>query len=184
MKKILLAFISFILVFSCAAQNKVKTQKFKTSNPNTKFLYRNGFEDYEITPSISIIENDTIIFNELKFNGVISAMYTQKLMYDKFGEWDEIIKPKSLNNLIFVCENVKLFENSEQLYTVAADGTESWKEMYASVIVLNSTNQDCLSEDSIIKDSLISYFSNGIKNLNSSKKFNRLYRKYYRKYNK
>ena len=92
------------------------------------------------------------------------------------------LKPKNQRHLIFVWKNVKLFENNEQMFTVAADGKESWEEMYASVIILNSSSQDCLSEDSKIKDSLITYFSNGIKNLNSSGKFYNLYHKYYRIY--
>lgn len=182
MNKNLIPFVVFLVFMSCSTQYKVKTEKHKTSNPNTPFIYKNGFKNYEITPSISIVENDTITFNELKFNAVQSAMYTQKLMYDKFGKWDTIIKPKNQLHLIFVWQNVKLFKNNEKTYTVAADGIESWEEMYASVIILNASNQDCLSVDSEIKDSLISYFSYGIKNLNSSVKFYSLYRKNYSKY--
>lgn len=182
MKKIFISFLVLIIIISCATNQKVIPEKRITSNPNTPIIYKNGFKDYVITPSISIVENDTVVFNELKFNAVHSAMYTQKLMYDKFGEWDTILKPKNQRHLIFVWKNVKLFENNEHKFTVAADGKESWEEMYASVIILNSSSKDCLSEDSKIKDSLISYFSNGIKNLNSSGKFYNLYHKYYRKY--
>ena len=103
-------------------------------------------------------------------------------MFDNFGEWDEIIKPENERHLIFIWRNIKLFENSEQLFTVIADGKESPGNYFSSVIILDKHNRDCLSYNSKIQTSLVNLFDFRLFNLSSNKKFYYLYHKLKRKY--
>lgn len=190
MKKLTVLVLIIIGILSCSISKKVSYKrnsigiKQKTSNPNTPYIYKNGYLNFEIIPVLTVREKDSTYINELRFNAVFSAMYTKKLMFDKFGKWDEEIRPNNKWHPILVWKKRKLFDNEDKTYSIAAYGVESMEEMYASVIVLDDENQDCLTETSTKKDSLTYYFSNGIINLNSSKKFYEVYREMGIEYNK
>ena len=178
MKNTLLLLITFLLSFSCSAQklnNKSKEKGIgtaqKTANPNTPYIYKKGFLNYNVLQIPVIQKNDTITLNELKFNAVFSAMYTQKVMYDKFGKWTKEIRPNNESHPILLWENVKLFEDEKKLFSVYANGDENWNEIYASVLVYDDEKNDCLKESNILKEKIISYFSKGIQNLNDKKDF-------------
>lgn len=97
-------------------------------------------------------------------------------MYDKFGKWTKEIRPNiDDRHPILVWEKVKLFENENKLYTVYTNGDESWEEIYASALVFDENNNDCLSDSHLDKTKVIEYFSNGIKNLNNNDDFYTLY---------
>ncbi len=55
---------------------------------------------------------DTEVWNELRLNKPRGAMMTGLVLYDAFGNWDEVIKEPKPNDLILVWKNIKLFENS------------------------------------------------------------------------
>jgi len=112
----------------------------------------------------------------LKFNAVASAMYTQKIMFDKFGKWTTAVPSGNNNGFILIWENIKLFDDKEELFTIMASGTESWEEMLASVMAFDSKNNDCLTEKSEFKKEIIDYFSNAIIHLNNDKIFYEKYR--------
>jgi hypothetical protein len=96
-------------------------------------------------------------------------------MFDKFGKWNNQIYLNNDRHPILIWENVKLFETKNKLYSVATNGVESWEEMYASVIVLDSNNKDCLAQSNAEKDSLVQFFANELINLSSDKKFHEVY---------
>ncbi len=143
----------------------------ETHNPNMPIVYKNGFKDFTLKSLLTIENNDSTYITELRFNGVDSAMYTQKLMYDRFGKWTKEIKQVNYKYPTLLWENVKLYDNENNYYTVAANGIESYENMFASVMVYDSQNNDCLSPNSPEKQSMINYFSDGIKNLSNSEKF-------------
>jgi len=186
-KLIILTFI-IIGISSCSTsktisdnENGVENRQ-KTSNPNTPYIYKNGFENFEIKPILTINKKDSTYINELRFNAVFSALYTNKLMYDKYGKWDNEVWPDGATLPVLVWNKRKLIESQNELYSVITNGTESEQEMYASVIVFDSKNRDCLTKTSNVKDSLINYFSDEIRNLGSSKKFYAVYWKMVRKH--
>ena len=94
----------------------------KTDNPNAPYIYKNGFLNYDIIKTPLTVKNNTINLNELRFNAVLSAMYTKKVMYDKFGKWAKEIRPNNKTHPILLWENVKLFENENKLFNVYANG--------------------------------------------------------------
>lgn len=180
MKKNLLLLLFAILSTKSLAQKKNKERGFgtrqRTANPNTPFIYKNGYLNYSILKKAVVLKKDSVNVHVLKFNAVFSAMYSKKVMYDKFGKWTIEIRPNfSDQHPILVWEKVKLFENEDKLYTVYADGDESWEEIYASFMVFDENNDDCLSDSHSDKTKVIEYFSNGIKNLSNNKDFYTVY---------
>ena len=177
---------TFILMLLFCFSNNLYSQKVKkskpvgnrkeTSNPNSPYIYENGYKDYEVLKKLTITEKDTTYVYELKFNDVASAMYTKKILFDKFGKWKTAIPAGDNRNFILIWENIKLFDDKEELFTVMADGIESWEEMFASVMVFDSKNNDCLSENNEYKNEIITLFSDSIQNLNKDNTFYKIYR--------
>ena len=201
MKKIYL--FSLLIIVSCSTKKitvgKQKTnQKYhivtpqvvKTHDQTLKypFIHINGFKDFEINSSNLIKDKNSSFAKELRFNATYSSFYTKKVMYEKF-------RVKREEHPVLIWKNVKLF-NNDNLYTVYATGFENSKGdgnqvksnryhkqvkgsnhgIYASIIVLDSSGKDCLSDDNqVLKKSIIEYFSNGIKNLTSNNEFYDLY---------
>lgn len=181
MKKVLLIFITLIS-FSCSAQRIKKNNREKgvgiaqkTANPNTPYIYKNGYLNYNILKIPVIQKNDTINLNVLRFNAVFSAMYTKKVMYDRYGKWTKEIRPNNESHPILIWENVKLFDNEDRKFTVYANGDENWNEIYASILVFDNKKLDCFSEDYPDKNRIIDFFSSSIKNLNNKNDFYDIY---------
>lgn len=176
MKNIKYLSILFLIVcFSINSYSQKPTKKnvgerTKTLNPNIPYIYENGFSDYEVVKQATLNSKDSSAVYTLKFNAVASAMYTQKIMFDKFGKWTTAVPSKN-NGFILIWENIKLFDDKEELFTIMASGRESLEEMFAAVSVFDSKNNDCLSEKSEFKKEIIDYFSNAIIHLNNDKSF-------------
>ncbi len=143
----------------------------ETPNPNIPFIYRNGFKNYSVKPLLMVENHDSTYINELRFNAVESAMYTQKLLYDRFGKWSEEINQPNYSHPTFLWKNIRLFKNKNKYFTVAANGEEQYDGIYASLMVYDSQNNDCLASDNADRESLIKYFSKGIKKLSSDEHF-------------
>ena len=137
-----------------------------TSRQTGKELLANN-KNIEIAQVLTISDNDSLYFNELRLH-LSSALYTQKFMFKKFGHWDEVV-PVTGNKHYLIWKKCKLFEGKDEFYTVAASGVENRNEMYASVIIQDKDNVDLLAENSKLKDTLVSMFHYGTKNITFSK---------------
>jgi hypothetical protein len=189
MYKILI--FSLVLIVGCSSNHQSSKSsndesvgiKHETNNNKYPFIYKNGYRNYSFVNEFIIeLNNENLKLNELKFEAVFSAMYTQKVMYDNYGSWNkELIID---NQLVLVWENIKLFSDNEDLFTIIARGKETKEDMFASVMVLNQSRhfEDCLSENSMIKPLVVNYFSKGIQNLNDDKTFYSLYHQAKNKY--
>ncbi len=76
----------------------------KTANPHTPYIYENGYRNYTVVKVPFVENNVTIELNELKFNAVSSAMYTKKVIFDRFGKWTKEIKRENQRHPILVWE--------------------------------------------------------------------------------
>ena len=151
-----------LILFSCSSTNKVTEKRCKSILKNDyKNILKDKFE--------SVVNNDTIFLNEVKYECVYTAMYTKKGMYDRFGKWDKEIYPKGKHHPILLWNNVKLFPNDTTEFIVAANGLENVETIYASVLVFDKNNNDLLSDESEFKTKLIDYFSEMIKTNNEKK---------------
>lgn len=165
MKKIIPYILTLLalLVISCSATKQ-----------SGKVLLENN-KNIEIDSVLTVNNNDSLYFNQLRLH-LSSALYLQKYMFKKFGDWDEAIVVSDYKNYL-VWKNCKLFDEKDELYTVAASGIETSKEMYTSVIVQSQDNIDLLAKNSKLRDSLVSLFYYGAKKTRLSK--DKFYRKYW-----
>lgn len=154
--KITLLIISLFLVFSCSNFQTVVT---KDKCPQ---IYQNNYTEILREKYQTIYNNDTIIFNEIRFECVYSAFYAHKVMFDKFGKWDKAIYPNNKTHPILVWEKVDLYSNGKK-YNVYTNGTEEWKHIYASVMVFDENDTDLLISGSSEKEALTNYFAELIK---------------------
>lgn len=110
-------------------------------------------------------------FNQLRLVNIKSALDSQKLMYLEFGMWNESrigLHQKNISQKIW--KNIELFKNGKT-YTIIADGTETSEDYFSSIIIYDSDNIDCLNPDYPLRDEIIAFFQNKIKE-NESKNFN------------
>lgn len=132
-------------------------------------IYRNGFSEVLSTKYLTIYNRDTISFNQIRFQCVHSALYTQKVLYDRFGKWDKEIYPKNSSHPILVWENVQLLSNGTK-YNIMADGVEEWKNIYASVMVFDDEGNDILSDSSSEKLAITEVLADLIRNNDDRKR--------------
>ena len=132
-------------------------------------LYKQNFTEIVREKYITLVNKDTIIFNEVRYECVFSAFYTHKVMYDKFGKWNKAIYPNNTKNPILMWENVDLFSNGKK-YNVFTNGNEKRGEIYASIMIFDQNENDLLAEKSTEKDSLINLFGDLLKNNKEWKK--------------
>ncbi|MDH7444813.1 hypothetical protein [Aquimarina sp. 2201CG14-23] len=167
---IVLIFISVISLVSINAQKKELIER------KCKSILTNNYANIKEDTFVSIIDKDTIYLNEVKYECVHTALLTAKVMYDVFGKWNHEIYPTKGSHPTLVWEQVKLFDNDTTEFTVATTGLESFKSIYASILVFDKKNNDLLSGDSNYKTKLIAYFSNLIKtNKSYKRKFYEVY---------
>ena len=124
MKKLILLTIIIIGILGCSNlkegfnyENEVGI-KTETANPNIPFIYKNGYKNFEIKQILSLNKKDSIYVNRLCFNAVLSAMYTQRIMYNKFGKWDKEIWLSETEMPILIWEKRKLLASQAELFTV------------------------------------------------------------------
>lgn len=135
-------------------------------------LKSNKFSKAEIMPVQSIVGQDTITINELRFMCTICSCTTKQIMFNQFGKWN-----KSLPNKTLIWQNVKLFDDRNTRYTIAATGNESYQSLYSSVMVFDENHRDVLSENSEEKQQIIDFFSSLIHHNKDKGKFRKEYTK-------
>jgi len=123
-----------------------------------KEIIKNGFKTVLYDKFISVVNKDTIKLNEVKYECVYTAMYTKKIMFDKFGKWNKEIYPNKDAHPILIWENIQLFPNDSTKFTIAANGLESSATIYASILAFDKDNNDLLAENSVYRDKLVTLF--------------------------
>ncbi|TYB76336.1 hypothetical protein [Bizionia myxarmorum] len=151
---IILVLFSFFLI-SCKATHNV--QYFKSG--------------IEIHPELKVAAADSSYAKELRILNK-NPYYTMMILFEDYGRWDKELAPKENYKLFFVWQNVKLFENSTELYTVVTDLTD----LYSSVWVFDANKKDCLADTSPIKKAIINYFAKGMKRVSINDDFFTAYR--------
>ncbi|MEZ4892866.1 MAG: hypothetical protein R3A50_09580 [Saprospiraceae bacterium] len=170
----LLVSFSSCVIFPAKVENSNEVgRRVKTNNPAVPCLYKNGYKNYEIKPFLSKIGRDSIYINELRFNAAYMYICTGKALYDKFGRWDKYLRACEDCGESLIWENVKLFKDSDELYTIAASGAKNCDEVYASVVIFNTKQEDCLAESYEKREAIIEHFSKAIRHLNHNMSFYR-----------
>jgi hypothetical protein len=160
-----LKLVSFLIlivsVLSCSSSKKAVT-------PNL-------LSDFEIVQTPIVLKYDTVIVNELRFYKIQSAKDAMKLMYLNYGEWNEKNEGRYQENINeIIWSKIKLLDSDEN-FTVIVSGTETLSDYFASLIVLDSNNNDCLSDTYSFKDELVKLFTSKMKNLDKRQSVYRLF---------
>jgi hypothetical protein len=166
--------IILFIVLSCSSSQKrvKKTKCFK--------LHKNNFTEIADEKYITIHNNDSISYSEIRFECINSALSTHNVMYDKFGKWNKEIYPTNRNNPILKWENIDLFSNGKK-YTILTNGLEAKNHTYASVMVFDNNETDVLSSSSEEKEAIKKLFADLIKNQVAEK--NDFYEAYWKEVN-
>ena len=162
--KVCYLILILLLTFSCSSSQRA------TNRNRCPKIYKNNFTKILNEKHKTIHNKDTISYNEIRFECVFSAFYTHKVMYDKFGKWDEAIYPSNNRHPILMWEKIDLFSDGKE-YTILTTGLEEWKHIYASVMVFDKNEIDLLSADSKEREKLTTYFANLIKKQNHEKNY-------------
>ncbi|AUS05535.1 hypothetical protein C1A40_08675 [Tamlana carrageenivorans] len=109
---------------------------------------------------------DTLSYTEVRFYRVHhTAFYSQKVMFDKFGKWDQMIFYDYERGDLLLWKDLKLFEDDATRYTIAALGEETIETLYASFMAFDEKGNDLL-KDTLYQEKLIPYFHRLIKSGN------------------
>ncbi len=131
--------------------------------------------EFEVVEVPMVVDNDTIIVNELRFYEIANALQSMQLNYDKHGKWNSVINGRYQSNVPqLIWTNVKIL-NQNETFTVSACGTETMSEYFSGIMVLDENNRDCFSENHPNRDQLIAYFSSNMRNLKSESEFYEVY---------
>lgn len=147
------------MVFCLGFTISCNSGKPPTAINKCKTFPPNDFSEAIIVSLESVVNHDTVFFNELRYLCVYNSSYTKKGMYDSFGKWDEMINPEYGRISELVWKDVKLFEDDTLRFQVAAGGIESRYEMYASVMVFDENGNDMLREGSPYVEKIIDLFA-------------------------
>ncbi|MFT4684516.1 MAG: hypothetical protein ACI863_001120 [Flavobacteriales bacterium] len=157
-----------LVVVSCGAKPKNKqTSKEKRVTLCPK-IYTNNYTEILFDKYVTVVESDTISYNEIRYECIGSAFASHKVMYDKYGEWDRIIFLENYNLPILSWNNIDLFNDGRE-FTIYTFGIEEWKHIYASIMVFDMKSKDVL-EDEYMRGEIAERFSYLIKNNDSKNK--------------
>lgn len=146
-----------IFILGCSITQKTNRKRCNKIFKNDFSAIRN--EKFETVSN----ENDTVVFNEVRYDCVFSAFYSSTVMYDKLGIWDQALFPENSRHPVLMWEDLNLFGDHKK-YDVFTFGIESRKEIYASVMVFDQENNDLLAEDSEEKQKLTQFFGELLRN--------------------
>ena len=114
---------------------------------------KNKKHEVLLTPIIN--ESDTTYASELRFYNIKSSMDCSKMMYENYGEWDSENAGKYHSNIKqFVWSEIRLLD-SEEKFTIITDGTETMSNYFASIIIYDSSNQNCLDSKYVNRDEIL-----------------------------
>lgn len=171
MKQVFLILI-ISLLYSCKVKQDLITDKcdFRDGVNN------NEFRDITYEKYVAIENTDTLSINQLKYNCVFTEFLLKKVMFDKFGKWDEARYKQNEKHPILVWRSVQLFPNNDTHYMVATTGGgEDVQKIYTSVMVFKD-GKDLLTANSRMKNKLTEYFTELIqKNDINNKRFFPIY---------
>lgn len=159
-----------------------------TSEVKCNYPY-NSIKPPKVIKSNFIVAKDTLVYNEIRFTCVPSAMLSKKIMFDKFGKWDGKVMVPNETHPILIWNDVNLLEDGK-LVTVIAFGQESRENITTSIMLVDESNADIIGRDSIVDESYKRYFLKALKWRKEGEKFYKDYWKmvdvsvYNRFYNK
>lgn len=161
MRFFLKTYFTIVVLFciSCNSTNTILTKECP------KFL-KNDFNNVVLVEQMGNVTNDLNFFIEARYTCVNNTRYLAKGMFDTFGIWNKSINKSGKEYLIW--EKVQLFSQEKNHFQVVTSGAKLKTKVYTSVSVFNQDGEDLLNANSPIKEQLITFFGELIKNNNDS----------------
>jgi hypothetical protein len=138
--------------FCCSQKNQYGTKKASVIN---KYQQK-----YSITTFPIVTTKDTTSINEIRFFTIKSCADTHKMMYENYGLWTNKLDSEYLTHSFprLVWSDLDLFGDG-QLFSVITDGKESKDAYFASLIIVDSDNKDCLHKNYPNREKIIQLLS-------------------------
>jgi hypothetical protein len=131
---------------------------------------------YAIIESRVVSDQDTIIVDELRLYEIESALDATRLMYENYGSWEEKSEGKFQSNIKQMAwVNVKLFED-DRAFSVITDGAETDVSFFASLIIIDSNNRNCLSKGHPLREDIVQLMLNKLNALSNKNESYKLFR--------
>jgi hypothetical protein len=128
------------------------------SSTKIKSNFESRKVSYEIVEVSMISEKDTILLNELRFYNISSARNTIQMITDTYGNSDIELDGRYQNNLSQRLWKSKKILDNNKLYTISASGAENGVDYFASLVVFDNENRDCLIEIYPDRQAIIDFF--------------------------
>lgn len=166
MKKLLFTLLIPIIISSCAS--KPKSASVTKEKSKCYEIYPNNFDKIIFDKYQTIVGNDTISYNDIRYECLESSFISHKVMFDSYGDWSKVIYPKGSKTPVLSWSNIDLFKNGKK-YTVYTFGAEEWRYIYASFMVFDENEKDVL-EDKEMRRKFSNFFAKKIRRNNSENK--------------
>ena len=112
-------------------------------------------EDYQVVETKIISETDTLYTQELRIYKITSAIDASLMMHHHFGEANAFYEGKYQDNIKqHVWREVMLIDSINK-FTVITDGTETGTEYFASIMVFDKENNNCLKEGHPLREVIV-----------------------------
>ena len=118
----------------------------------------------------------SIPLTEYKVESFQTSLVTKKMMFDWFGKWDNVAYTKN-NDIILIWTNRKIINEANETFMIITSNKENEEEMYGTIQILSSNNQDALAENSPYREYLTEFLKTISKQENKNKKFYKEYLK-------
>ena len=124
----------------------------------------NGYSRYELDAYYSSFNGKKTKTYEGKFHCPFTTFYTAKVLYDKYGKWDQVVFYEDGRNEKLLWSNIQLFKDSKDKYSIAASGYEDEWDMYASIIVFDKKGKDMLQPTNPLSKEIMDLIGEMIQN--------------------
>ena len=121
-------------------------------------------------------EKNEKYFTEYRVESFQTSLVAKKMMYDWFGKWDNVLYTQD-NKALLVWTNRKIINEAPETFNIIASSIENEDEMFGTIQILTSQNEDALAKESPYRESLNQYEKTKKKKKKKSKKFFKEYHK-------
>lgn len=172
MKYYLTICICFVLI-SCSSSIRTNPRKCSKIPSNT---YWGTFEN-QFSSQVKGYEYSGTLFS---YDCVLTSFITKKVLYDAYGEWDDLFYLPKERHPIMIWKNRDVLHSGSSL-TILATGEEDYENMHGSIMIFDDKGNDMLKTGAENRKQLIKFVGTLIKENDISKK--EFYEIYWRQVN-
>jgi hypothetical protein len=119
-------------------------------------------------------EKSSTNFTEYRLESFQTPLVAKKMMFDWYGKWDKVLYTPD-NRALLVWANKRIINESPETFNLIASSFQNEDEMFGTIQILTSKNEDALAENSPYREYLNEFIKTISKQENSNKRFFREY---------